>query len=65
MLIGVRLADDPNADLNSSIMIGVRWFPFDKKTILGTRAQLDFRQIDSFLGATALILQSVNYESKR
>lgn len=46
-------SNDPNAKLN--IKFDKReMVSFDKKTILGTRAQMDFNQKNSFIGATAL-----------
>ena len=52
VMIG-EASSDPNAKLN--IKFDKReMVSFDKKTILGTRAQMDFNQKNSFIGATAL-----------
>ena len=48
-------ANDPNAKLKVNYDKH-ELVSFDKKTIFGTRAQLDFGNANSFIGATALIL---------
>ena len=46
-------ANDPNAKLKINYDKH-EFVSFDKKTIFGTRAQLDFGNANSFIGATAL-----------
>ena len=50
-------ANDPNAKLKINYDKH-EFVSFDKKTIFGTRAQLDFGNANSFIGATAILFLS-------